>query len=234
MAAAREKLAPGVFGWVDYSPVAGGTPDVKDGLTATGQCDLPVVGAAARENGKKTSAQEAWNTRFGIYSNPYRMVDIASMPPDKTGYAYFNNKDAKTGNNYPWANWPRDDLAATPSAFSGTNGASPNYESAATAKAAFQADAHNILNGPAAFATGVGEQHDSEGRSNRRVVVVPVVDCTAKPMIIQALACALMLNPFGRVGGDPVNGKLEYIGPASAFPCGNTTVTGPRMSVLVK
>lgn len=229
-----DKLAPGVFGWMDYSPVAGGTPEVKDGLTAVGQCDLPAVGAPARENGKKTSAQEAWNTRFGIYSNPYRIDDIASIPPDKTGYAYFNDKDSKTGNDYPWANWPRDDLSG-PHAFDGSNAGSPNYVTAGNTMLAFQTDARTVLSGPATFATGgLGKQHDLEGRSSRRLVVVPIVDCTGKPMIIQGLACVLMLNPFGRVGGDPVNGKLEYIGPASAFPCGKTTVTGPKMSVLVK
>lgn len=230
-----DKLAPGVFGWMDYSPVAGGTPEVKDGLTAVGQCELPAVGTDARENGKKTSAQDAWNTRFGIYSNPYRIGDIAIIPPDKTGYAYFNNKDSKTGNYYPWANWLRDDSASGPSAFDGSYAGSLNYESAGNTMLAFQSDARTILSGPATFATGGPKnQHDLEGRSSRRLVVVPIVDCDSKPLIIQGLACALMLNPFGRVGGDPINGKLEYIGPASAFPCGNTTVTGPRMSVLVK
>jgi hypothetical protein len=229
-----DKLAPGVFGWVDYSPVAGGTPEVKDGLTATGQCDLPVVGASARENGKKTSAQEAWNTRFGIYSNPYRIDDIASMPPDKTGYAFFNAKDSKTGIDYPWTNWPRADLSG-PNALDGSNAGNPNYEEAGRSLLAFQPEARTILSGPATFATGgAGNEYDTAGRSKRRVVVVPILDCSGKPMNIEGLACMLMLNPFGRVGGDLINGKLEYIGPASVFPCGNTTVTGPKMSVLVK
>jgi hypothetical protein len=179
-----DKLAPGVFGWVDYSPVAGGTPEVKEGLTATGQCELPVVGAAARENGKKTSAQEAWNTRFGIYSNPYRIDDIASIPPDKTGYAYFNAKNSKTGNYYPWANWPRDDLPKAPSesAFTGTNGTSPNYEKAGTDLDVFQTDARGILSGPATFATS--SQHNEPGRSQRRLVVVQIVDCEIYTLLI--------------------------------------------------
>lgn len=230
-----DKLVPGVFGWMDFSPVAGGTPEVKDGLTSLGQCDLPAVGDSARENGKKTSAQDAWNTRFGIYANPYRIDEIASIPPDKSGYAYFNNKNPKTGTYYPWANWQRADSASTPSAYDGVYAGSFNYASATAGAMAFQAEARTILSGPATIATGgAGNQHGQQGRSNRRLVVIPVVDCASKSMVIQSLACALMLNPFGRVGGDSIYGKLEYIGTADAYPCGNTTVTGPRMSVLVK
>lgn len=230
-----DKLGPGVFGWVDYSPVASGTAEVKDGLTEVGQCELPKIGDSARENGKKTSAQEAWNTRFGIYSNPYRIDDIANIPPDKSGYAYFNQKNPKTGVYYPWANWQREDAATTPSAYDGSYAGSYNYASAELVALAFQADAHTILSGPATFATGgTANQHGQLGRINRRLVVIPIVDCASKSMTIQGLACALMLNPFGRVGGEPIKGKLEYIGPADVAPCGNTQVTGPRMSVLVK
>lgn len=232
------KMTAGWFGWVDYSPVAGGTPEVKDGLTAVGQCDLPVVGDPARENGNKASAENAWNTRFGIYSNPYRIADISSIPPDKTGYAYFNNRDPKTGNYYSWVNWPRTDTftddVTTPRAYDGTNSPSLNYQSAANAKSGY-VQTTTIFKGPTRFATGgSGGQHDLDGRSYRRVVMVPILNCDMQPMPIKGLACVLMLNPFGQDGGDKIDGKLEYLGPASQAPCGNANTTVPNMSVLVK
>lgn len=245
------KMEPGWFGWVDYSPAGGGTPEVKDGLTDVGQCNIPVVGATAQENGKKTSAEEAWNTRFGIYSNPYRISDITTIPPDKTGYAYFGQDvGAATNPKRLVANWPRTDAyvdeAATPRAYDQTHPtatSSPKFQDAAESLLEYQSEARTIFSGPTAFASGgittppspLGEN----GRTDRRLLVVPVLDCSSKPMVITGLACTLMLNPFGRVaglGGGPVNGKLEYQGLANVAgsPCGNDNVTGPTMTVLVK
>lgn len=231
-----DKMTPGWYGWVDFSPTAGGTPEVKDGLTSIAQCVLPVVGGPGRENGMKTSAENAWNTRFGIYSNPYRIEDIATIPPDKTGYAYFS-QDVGTGKDALLANWPRSDAATSPRAYDGANSGAPNYQSALSARKSFQAEARSIL-GKADYASaGVDGQHDENGRINRRVVVVPVLDCNTKPLTITALACTLMLNPFGRVSGPDgglVTGKLEYLGFADTLPCGSANTTGPLMSVLVK
>ncbi len=243
------KMEPGWFGWVDYSASAGGASEVKDGLTDVSQCNIPVIGATAQENGKKTSVEDAWNTRFGVYSNPYRISDIGDIPPDKTGYAYFGQDvGAVTNSKRLVANWPRADTATTPRAYDQTNppGVSiiPNFQVAAASNksyqtAAEQTGAREIFSGPTEFATGgTGGQLDQFGRRDRRLIVVPILDCTIKPMIIKALACTLMLNPFGSVtgpGGGPIDGKLEYLGLVGAgSPCGNANVTGPLMSVLVQ
>lgn len=246
-----DKMEPGWFGWVDYSGPAGGTPEVKDGLTAVGQCVIPTVGETAQENGKKTSANDAWNTRFGIYSNPYRIGDISEIPPDKTGYAYFGQTvGADTNPRRLVANWPRADTATTPRAFDQTNPPGnptvPNFQVAAASNKAYQTaaeqqGAREIFSGPTTFATGgAGGQLDQFGRRDRRLLIVPILDCAIKPMVIKDLACTLMLNPFGSVtgpGGGPIDGKLEYLGRVTdpgGSPCGNANVTGPLMSVLVK
>ena len=242
------KMEPGWFGWVDYSASAGGAPEVKDGLTDVGQCSIPVIGATAQENGNKTSVEDAWNTRFGIYSNPYRISDIGEIPPDKTGHAYFGQDvGAVTNSKRLVANWPRADTATTPRAYDQTNppGVSiiPNFQVAAASNKSYQTEAQQvgareIFSGSPSFATGgTGGQLEQFGRRDRRLIVVPILDCTIKPMVIKALACTLMLNPFGRVtglGGGPIDGKLEYLGLLGASsPCG-ADVTGPLMSVLVK
>lgn len=249
------KMDPGWFGWVDYAGPAGGTPEVKDGLTAFGQCNLPVIGATAQENGKKTSAENAWNTRFGIYTNPYRISDISEYPPDKTGYGYFGQNVGKSTNPKRLeANWPRSDAfiddATTPRAYDGTQttfpySGNPNFQIATGLRKSYQTEAEEqgarqILSNTAVVASGgIGGQLDL-GRMNRRLVVLPILDCNLKPMVIRDLACMLMLNPFGAVsgpGGGPIDGKLEYLGRVGTdiTPCGNATVVvAPNPSVLVK
>ena len=235
-------LAPGFYGWVDYSP-GGGNREVKDGLTSLGQCQLPAVGTTAVANGKKTSAEQAWNTRFGIYSSPYTITGIATIPPDNTGFAYFGQNVGNVSNpNRLVANWPRPDTATSPRAYDGqlvpqTTPQTPNFLTAAGAFRPYE-QSITIFSGPTNFATGgTGGQYQDPGRTNRRLVVVPIMNCTTK--IISALGCALMLNPFGKVsgsGGDDINGKLEYLDliGATGSPCGSGTVTGPNMLVLVK
>lgn len=233
-------MAPGWFGWIDYSATAGGTSEVKAALTETGQCNLPVVGTNAPESGAKTSAEDAWNTRFGIYSNPFKISDIGNTPPDKTGYAYFG-QNVGTGVNALVANWPRLDTDTAPRAYDGelspgqTN--PPNFQRAAAGLHPYE-QTTKIFSGSVTLATGgTGGQLDEYGRMDRRLIVAPVMNCST--MKITGHACALMLNPFGRVtgpGGGPINGKLEYLGlvEAANSPCGNANVTGPYMSVLVK
>ena len=246
-------MAPGWFGWVDYAGPAGGTPEVKDGLTAFGQCNLPVVGATAQENGRKTSVEDAWNTRFGIYTNSYPISNISDYPPDKTGYAYFGqNVGTSTNPKRLEANWPRADAALTPRAYDGTHptatySSNPNFQIATASIKSYQTEAEEqgariILSNSAAVAsggTGASGQLNQYGRRDRRLVVVPILDCGIKPMVIKDSACVLMLNPFGAVsgpGGGPIDGKLEYLGLISSgtTPCGSATVVTPNLAVLVK
>ena len=234
---------PGSYGWVDYSGPAGGAREVREGLTSLGQCQLPAVGTSAVENGRKTSAEDAWNTRFGIYKSPYRITDIATIPPDKTGFAYFGQDVGDVSNpNRLVANWPRTDAGPMPSAYKGglvapADPSTPNYLTAVSVPLRTYEQSTTIFSGPTKFATVA--QYNEPGRLYRRLVVVPIMDCTTHTQTISAHGCALMLNPFGKVtgpGGDDINGKLEYLGPvgATGVPCGSGNRTGPNISVLAK
>ena len=235
--------APGQYGWVDYSAAAGGTSEVKDGLTNLGQCQLPAIGDRTPESGRKTAAEVAWNTRFGIYTSPYSINDITSFPPDKTGFSYFGqNVGADSNPQRLVANWPKtSDAETVPRAYDQNNisapPSTPNFLAAAAALRPYE-QLTTIFNGPTTFATGgVGGQYNDPGRSNRRLLVVPILDCSTST--ITAHGCALMLNPFGKVsglGGADINGKLEYLGLVGATnsPCGSGNTTEPNISVLVK
>jgi len=235
-------LAPGKFGWVDYSASAGGSNEVKDVLTADGQCKLPDVGTNAPESGHKTSAEDAWNTRFGIYSNPFTISNISDARPDKTGYSYFDEAIGDIANpNRLVPNWPRLDTDPGPKAYDGIpplviSPPATNYLDSVNALRKYE-QTLKIFNGsPDIASAGPGGQYDTEGRLGRRLVVAPIMDCGV--MRITGLGCAFMLNPFGRVtgqGGGPVLAKLEYLGLLGATsPCGSGTVVAPNLSILVK
>lgn len=239
-------IAPGKFGWVDYSASAGGSNEVKVLLTADGQCKLPAVGTYAPESGQKTSAEDAWNTRFGIYSNPFQINSIGNWRPDKTGYAYFGEAiGAITNPNRLIPNWPRLDTATEPKAYDGIPPATTptitpavtNYVNSVSALRQYEQQTSIFSGSPDISTAGTGGDYDIEGRLGRRVVVAPVIDCGT--MHITGYACALMLNPFGQVtgvGGGPVYAKLEYLGKigTAITPCGSGTVVAPNLSVLVK
>ena len=233
----------GWFGWMDYTPKAGGTKELLGELTGVGQCPsmTDVIGRNVTEGGKKTAAEQGWNTRFGIYNNKY---ELATAPPDFAGYAYFNESVGSLT-----ANWPREAASSAPRAYDGTNPdaptGTPNFQSAQDSYTPFQFGKNDFQFKPKADPSTT-EGHDKYGRKDRRLVVIPILNCGTRD--VTDLGCALMLNPFGRAkksgpgpcDEDPedhtlcrVNGKLEYLGLVNDSPCG-TEVDVSTMSVLVK
>ena len=181
------------------------------------------------EPGKKTAAEAGWNTRFGIYE-AHGKYDVTNAPPDFTGYAYYGESIGTT----LIANWPRLDSATTPSTYDGTVSGVPNFQTAQNAFRRYE-QTTDIFTPPPYVATSPEYQG---GRKDRRLVIVPILNCSSNPGRVTALGCALMLNPFGKVsgpGGGPVDGKLEYLGLVtdSGSPCGSD-ISIPLMSVLVK
>ena len=221
----------GNFMWVAYpidpsDPNSGfqNTPDMKALLTGSGQCSLPSLGTNVGHTGNIQSIDGAWNTRFGIYQNPFKVPpDTPTGVPDFTGYSYVPTKDAK-GNQIPGSNvFPdfRDNRRPGRNAYQGTNLVLNNYK------------------------TG-----GYDNGSDRRLALVPVVDCGAlqggtQKSAIKSWACVLMLHPMEKNISSYLSGTiwLEYRGDASApdSPCatqgipGSTSAgIGPMVPVLVQ
>lgn len=206
----------GNFGWVDFTPPGGGASELADLLTGPGQCDT-TLGAEVDEPGSIASLETAWNSRFGVYRPGAGNPQLATAPPDVTGYGY------------SVGNWPSQF-----NAYAGAQGGASNYGAAAAAYEPYQ------YTPPNPFSSIPSSQHQSLGR-NRRIVVAPVVDCTVwnagtgRP-VIEAFACVLMLNPM--LGSSPVP-TLEFMGLSTAVgsPCstnGEPGTFGPLVPQLVQ
>lgn len=229
-----DPYATGNFGWVDFTPPAGGASELADLLTGSGQCELN-TGDPVGESGNIASLDGAWNSRFGWYNNK---LTPANAAPDFTGYAYAKE------------NWPNES-----NAYAGAPGASPevagavNFETARAEHRFYQGNTPKGIPGNV-YTASTSEQHLAFGQ-NRRLAVAPVVDCTvwntgsAQPKV-EGWACVLMLNPI--VSSPPPNpskpgvwdvAKLEFLGLSTTpgSPCataGGAGTAGPLVPVLVQ
>lgn len=222
----------GNFGWVDFSPPAGGASELADLLMGSGQCELK-IGDYVGEQGQKANLAEAWNSRFGWYKKGGGAPSPAEAPPDFTGYAYSVDQ-----------NWP-----AGSQAYNGTSSVpgALNFLSARAAHQPYQGDTPKGIPGQTYTALTTAE-HAAAGRS-RRIAVAPVLDCSvwnvsgnAQPRI-EGWACVLMLNPFGVGSAKPGEvwdvPKLEFLGlstqAGSACATGGDPGTfGPLVPVMAQ
>ncbi len=223
----------GNFGWIDFSPPNGGTSELADLLTGSGQCDVS-IGQPVGEQGQKTGLNVAWNSRFGWYKHGGGNPQLTTAPTDFTGYAY------SAGTNWPGA----------VNAYSGSSsvGGALNYQAATNAYQPYQGDTPKGIKDNTYTPSTVAEH--KTGRKNRRIAVAPVVDCSvwntsgsAQP-VIQDWACVLMLNPF--LSGHPGSGEeawdiplVEFLGLSSkaGSPCatgGQAGAGGPLVPQLVQ
>ena len=183
---------------------------IANTLRGSGACNISDPNQFVYGSGVKADLSSAWNTRFGLYASP---SSPSQAPPDHTGYAY---SDA------PGGNWPQGS-----NAYSGSFRTANNlpYDQTSPQPPGFPVNQYTVLS-----ATELG----ALGRSSRRVVTAPVVDCsvwnqTPPPSSSQSLsvrgwACVLMLNPYdpsGSPGSPQRTAKLEFLGLASdaASPC---------------
>lgn len=222
----------GNFGWVDFTPPGGGASELADLLTGSGQCELK-IGDYVGEQGNKTSLAEAWNSRFGWYRKGGGAPDLATAPPDFTGYAYSRDRNWPSGNN----------------AYAGTSpvAGAMNFLDARVSHAPYQGDTPAGIPGPT-YSASTAAEHAAAGRS-RRIAVAPVLDCSvwntsgsAQPRI-EGWACVLMLNPY--VAGTAKNGEVwdvpqvEFLGLSTeaGSPCatgGDPGLFGPLVPVIAQ
>jgi hypothetical protein len=201
-------------------------------------------GKCLKEQGQKGGVTDAWNTRFGIYKGKYKISDISTIAPDFTGLAYTKN-GLGGATDTTWPNvTPENAYAGAPS-----SGTTANYQSAKTARTAYQST------NPAGLKGGFDIANLSqlaEFGAQRRVALAPVVDCEelgatgksctdptgsyANAVPLLGYACILMLSPIE----GPNDVVMEYLGqpneagsPCSSFGLAGGSA-GPLVPVLVQ
>ncbi|MGE5095472.1 MAG: Tad domain-containing protein [Betaproteobacteria bacterium] len=213
--------ATGMYDWIEFSGTGG--RDLADIIAGDGVC-TPASRVDAQPGANMGAVSKAWNSRFGLYENPYG--DIATYRPDETGYAFtpvqLDSRGQPIAGSGTWTQ--AHDAYDSFIAHRGTN---DPY------------DPNSILNSngkPASLPTPITTaQHDQYG-TNRRLALAPVINCaewgpkkTDIPVI--DYACILMLSPIAQPG---MLVQFEFLGlrgegNCAGFPAGPGT--GP---VLVK
>lgn len=206
----------GNFGWIDFTPPAGGASELADLLSGPGQCSTS-IGATVGQSGLIASLYTHWNSRFGLYRSGAGNPQLADASPDFTGYGY------------NLSNWPSGS-----NAYAGIQAGAVNYRTAVANNNPYQ-----VLP-PNPYDRLTTAQHAAQGRF-RRVAVAPVVDCSvwnaggANP-VIEGWACILMLDPLLGSSADPT---IEFLGLSTdvGSPCatnGEPGTFGPLVPQLVQ
>lgn len=182
-------------------------------LTQHGRCQVETQSGRCIgvHTGTINALDSAWNSRFGVYQNA--RTNPATAIPDLTGFGYRNGVSG---------------FSAIP-----MGGALQDYIQKSEIRSPYQ----SALSG---YATSSQNTYITYGASYRRLVVMPVTECSssscgngAKPLI--GWACALMLAPKSASQA----AEIEYIGNANdtSSPCrsaGFAGGNGPIVPVLAK
>lgn len=206
----------GNFRWVDFTPSAGGTSEVRDQLLGNGTVCGIAVGDNVREEGVKQGAKSAWNTRFGI-NPPGGGTDLVptEVVPDKTGFSYPSKTPPIPVGTSAYADYRLQQAAASPFDDKLYIGDKVNGKPITSA------------------------EHLAYG-GERRLVSVPVIECGKSPAEVKILdmACVLMLNPMSNGATGEI--YLEWRGlsnvPGSACRTAGVPggTTGPLVPTLVQ
>lgn len=200
---------------------------------ANGYCNSS-VGNKVKTPGAKVTADDLWNSRFGIYKNNATFTTIG-MAPDYTGYAYTSTNWTNTVPQNAYSGTKAAGSDPTAANFKAQRLAFANYDYTGTSiSAGDKITGLNVKGGYKSIATsGASGQLEQYGE-NRRVVLLPVVSSAS---IIVDYACMLMLQPFT---SPTVTIQLEYLGSAGAIssPCSVSGLAGgtagPLIPVLVE
>lgn len=237
----RTSYGTGNFGWIDFTPPNGGSDELKEHLKGSLQCDVSKIGDEVGATGYQADLDEPWNSRFGWYKN----LTPGEAAPDFTGYAYSN----VTGGE--WApNWPEGQ-----NAYDGTSSTGVmNFVAARAANAPVQTSSSGSIDQLAqppglptnTYSPITAAEHSSLGRTDRRIVSAPIVDCSvwatgtnpgnAQPQI-EGWACVLMLNPIRSQGPPDApyrTANVEFRGLATDLSACFTGAGGATTPVLTQ
>ncbi|WP_179400625.1 TadE/TadG family type IV pilus assembly protein [Burkholderia guangdongensis] len=223
---ASASYGPGNFGWVILDPNASPSDTVLRNELTGNYCSLPPVNTLLGTTGFKSNDQDAWNTRFGIYTN-----GGAGTPPTS---ATSNGLPDFTGYDYVYGGY--QDMTKAGSGYA-LGDAYTHFTQ--TDRPAFQPYQGTMSGGSAkSFYQSYG--------ADRRVAVAPEADCSglqgsSTQVPVKKWDCVLLLQPMTGGKGSTVN--IEYLGSStdpSATPCGtdglpgNGTSTGAQVPMLIQ
>ena len=223
----------GGFKWVDFTPSGGGTNEARDQFVGgAGVCNIR-VGDTVALPGVHQGIKSAYNTRFGIYPNGANAYTPATAPPDRTGYAYPNKAPGSPVISIPAGTPPIGNAYADYRRRQGLNTATDTP---------FISNQYGVT-GPGGNIPGNPDTTLSDYialGSDRRLIAVPMIDCTAGSPTIISMVCVLMLNPMSNGANGTI--YLEYRGLATVAgsPCrvgglsGGSTSSGPQVPTLVQ
>lgn len=216
----------GSFNWIDFSPPAGGASELATLLAGQGQCNLNVTTPVGQTGIIGNAAAKAWNSRFGLYQGGGGNPNLATAPPDHSGYSY-------TPTNWPSQANAFSDFQAKRNAFASYG------DTVDTVDAGNAITSLSINNSFRVTTHGAGGEHSSFG-ADRRISTAPVVDCgewaSSQTVPILGWVCVLMLNPIS--SPDEIV-RMEFLGSASTLgsPCTTYGIaggtSGPLVPVLV-
>ncbi|KVD80642.1 pilus assembly protein TadG [Burkholderia sp. ABCPW 14] len=202
----------GNFGWsaLDGSNSASA---IANELTGN-YCALPAAGSQIGTPGNKAATTNAYNTRFGIYANPYKNPSFGT--PDFTGYAY----DATT--------WPAQSNA---------------YSDFVSKRSTFTSYQGDLITGITTGGSYSASYYQA-GADRRLALAPEVdcsVLLSGHSAPVLSWDCVLMLDPMGS-GGSATPVHLEYRGSSTTAgsPCatqgtpGNGSSVGPQVPVLLQ
>ena len=207
----KSTASAGQIGWANLD---GSTSASETEAELKGYCGTR-VGSKLGTPGVQGTIADTWNARFGLYKNNSG-PDVAS--PDFTGFVY-----TKAG-TWPAGSNAYNDFVAKRQAFANCAASVGACEAATKLK----------LNQFTTVATGGANGDLKKYGTNRRLVVVPVVDGGYS---VIDFACMLMLQPIPSPFDDV---QLEFLGNASdaASPCTANGLpgglAGPLVPVLVR
>jgi hypothetical protein len=190
---ADDATITGDFRWVDFTPSAGGTNEVRDQIVGNGDACGIRVGDDVQEQGQKQGVKSAWNTRFGLYPNGSSSYDKTTAPPDKTGYSY-----------------PSTTIPINTSAYNDYVTHQGNHDLFNSAQYGLTGPAGNFQG---KWLTSTDDYRDYG--KDRRLIPVPVINCSSAGTNTPILgnACVLLLNPMSN--GATGNLYIEWRGLAN-------------------
>ncbi len=197
----------GSFGWANLNyntaNACNGANCLSQQLTGS-TCSVPNNGQV-RANGNIASLDKAYNTRFGIQ---YNGNGAPTGQSDYTGYAYTSS----WGSSNAYSDFLSKRTSRTPYQGDGSNGNGNGNGSGSSSGS-------GIRTGGTAGSSAV-----YQAGGDRRLVVVPMVDCSnitsSAGATVSNWACVLMLDPMAQ-GGNLDSVHVEYRGLAGAAgsPC---------------
>lgn len=233
-------FSPGEMGWFNIDNTNNSAAETSNEIEL-GYCNNSdsLIGHSVGTPGVKTTVEDVWNAKFGIYKNASNAA-TSGYEPDFTGYAYTstNWKNAAPQSAYDGVKAAGSD--ATAANFKTKRSNFANYADTGTTVAA--GDAITGLTMPGGFSilatAGVTGQHHQYGK-NKRLVAVAVLNPSGPPYTIANYACMLMLQPV-KFCGSCADVQLEFLGLVNApqSPCTGIGLpggsTGPMVPVLVQ